>query len=161
MDCDNESSLSSSDNNGNNKISVFSRRVLLVDDTLINRKILDRMMKQLGFRETRCVGSGRAALQELYQQRYDLVITDLQMPGMNGMELSEAIHAKSQHDEFFQAPVVVGLTADTCLETVENCKSSGMSDVIHKPITVEELKEFFERRISVLIDQNQSEYLEP
>ena len=117
------------------------------------------MLKQIGFAKLATVGSGQAALKELYKHRYDLVITDLQMPGMNGMELSEAIH--SIDDEFFQTPVVVGLTADNRLDTVERCKSSGMSDVIHKPIKVEELREFFERRISFLIEQNQNGYLEP
>merc|ERR1712008_392544 len=96
-------------------------------------------------------------MEELYRERYDLVITDLQMPGMNGMELSEAIRARRQSDEFFHVPVIVGLTADTCSKVVEGCLASGMSDVIHKPITVEELRDFFERRISFLIDQNQSE----
>ena len=130
----------------------------MVDDTLINRKILNRMMKQLGFSKLKMVGSGQAALKELYNARYDLVITDLNMPGMNGMELSEAI--LNINDEYFQTPVVVGLTADTGEEVVEKCKSSGMQDVIHKPITVDELREFFEKRISILIDQNQNSHME-
>ena len=140
------------------RISIYERRVLMVDDTLINRKILNRMMKQLGFFKLKMVGSGQAALKELYNARYDLVITDLNMPGMNGMELSEAI--LNINDEYFQTPVVVGLTADTGEEVVEKCKSSGMQDVIHKPITVDELREFFEKRISILIDQNQNSHME-
>merc|ERR1711884_396529 len=119
------------------------------------------MLKQVGFTKFSTVASGPAALKELYNHRYDLVITDLQMPGMSGTELSEAIFRIK--DEFFHTPVVVGLTADTCSQTVEKCKASGMADVIHKPITVDELTEFFERRISVLIDENenQSKHLEP
>jgi len=161
----NSSTVSLDGNNGaeasvsSKTISVFERRVLVVDDILINRKILHRMLKQIGFTKLCTVGSGQAALTELYQHRYDLVITDLQMPQMNGMELSEAIHKID--DEFFQTPVVVGLTADTCPETVERCKCSGMSEVIHKPITVEELRDFFDRQISPLIDANQNTFLEP
>ena len=89
------------------RISIYERRILMVDDTLINRKILNRMMKQLGFSKLKMVGSGQAALKELYNARYDLVITDLNMPGMNGMELSEAI--LNINDEYFQR-----LYADCC-----------------------------------------------
>merc|ERR1712176_141280 len=122
---------------------------------------LGRMLKKIGLVNFSMVASGQAALKELYKERYDVVITDLQMPGMSGTELTEAIHGID--DEFFRTPVVVGLTADTSLETVERCKASGMKDVIHKPITVDELTEFFERRISVLIEENenQSKHLEP
>ena len=153
-----ESGESSDSTDDQERISIYERRVLMVDDTLINRKILNRMMKQLGFFKLKMVGSGQAALKELYNARYDLVITDLNMPGMNGMELSEAI--LNINDEYFQTPVVVGLTADTGEEVVEKCKSSGMQDVIHKPITVDELREFFEKRISILIDQNQNSHME-
>ena len=157
IECETDTSTLSS--NDSDRIDIYERRLLIVDDTLINRKILGRMLKKIGFTEFSTVASGQAALQELYNHRYDLVITDLQMPGMSGTELSEVIHGIT--DEFFQPPVVVGLTADTSLETAERCKASGMKDVIHKPITVEELTEFLERRISVLIDENQRGYLEP
>merc|ERR1712241_844335 len=82
---------------------------------------------------------------------------------MNGMELSEAIlNRKDNNDEsqsllFIKKPVVVGLTADTCLNVVEKCKNSGMLDVIHKPITVEELRDFFDKRITKYIECNERE----
>jgi len=159
IEIDNDCSTLSS--NDSISINIYERRILVVDDTLINRKILTRMLKQVGFTKFSTAASGQAALKELRKHRYDLVISDLQMPGMSGTELSETIFGIK--DDFFHTPVVVGLTADTSLETVEKCKASGMADVIHKPITVDELTEFFERRISVLIEENenQSKHLEP
>ena len=130
-------------------VSVYERRILVVDDTLINRKILARMLRQIGFDALTTVESGTAALAELRQRHYDLVLADLQMPGMSGLDLSAVLRDARNGDR--AGPVVVGLTADTSLDVVERCKLSGMSDVIHKPITVEELRDFFENRISVLL----------
>jgi len=142
------------------KITVYQRRIMVVDDTLINRKIMDRMLKKIGCQKIKIVGSGADALKELNKHRYDLVISDLQMPGMSGTELSEKIHAIPSKEEFFHLPVVIGLTADTTAETIQKCKDSGMSDVIHKPITVEDLRDFFDGRISFLVEQNCPGYLE-
>merc|ERR1712032_1661512 len=89
------------------------------------------------------------------------------------MELCRAIHttnntntvsdqekdATDDDDDFgFFVPVVVGLTADTCLDVMEKCISSGMVDVIHKPITVEGLKDFFDKRITTYISQNEQQH---
>lgn len=59
-----------------------SCRVLVVDDTLINLKVLDRMLKQVGVKFATCVDSGYKAMQMLENGDYNLVITDVQMPGM-------------------------------------------------------------------------------
>mmetsp|Transcript_1527 Transcript_1527/g.3858 ORF Transcript_1527/g.3858 Transcript_1527/m.3858 type:complete len:84 (+) Transcript_1527:446-697(+) len=83
------------------------------------------------------------------------------MLGRNGMELSEEIHSIPSKDEYFHLPVVIGLTAETTTKTIEDCMASGMSDVIHKPITVEELRTFFDRRVSQLVERNCPGYLEP
>lgn len=121
-------------------ISVFRRRILLVDDVLINRKVLDRMLKRIGALKVVTVGSGHDALAELSKHQYDLVITDLQMPHMSGNELSKAIAAANLP----KRPVVVGLTADTSMRIAEKCAESGMADVIYKPITVSEMRDYFE-----------------
>jgi len=126
------------------KASVFDCRVLLVDDTLINRKVFDRMLKKLGISYSFTVNSGEKALQELARNSYDLVITDLQMPGMSGTELSAAIRDSSNGTT---APIVVGLTADIRRDTLKRCVESGMADVLYKPITLTEMKEYFETTV--------------
>jgi len=124
---------------------VYSKRVLLVDDILINRKVLSRILVRVGFLNVTTVESGEAALEELStNKKYDLVISDLQMPGMSGTELSEAIAAKSSCDDSFSRPVVIGLTADTSLDVAERCRESKMSDVLYKPITIEEVGKYAE-----------------
>lgn len=138
-------------------------RVLVVDDTLINRKVLDRMLKKIGIVKVTTVESGKDALDELFSSgnTYDLVITDLQMPEMSGTELTEAIVQRQDEMEDLDPPedllttfsrrlVVVGLTADTTPGIAERCASSGMSDLLYKPITLVEIKDYFQTKVGRL-----------
>jgi CheY-like chemotaxis protein len=126
---------------------VFDLRVLLVDDTLINRKVLSRMLKKIGICNLVTVESGKHALEELSKNPFDLVVTDLQMPVMDGTELSAIIRDRYKDSA---TPIVVGLTADTSTNAVERCSKSGMSDVLHKPITSSEMKDYLETTVPSL-----------
>lgn len=133
-------------------ISLSECRVLLVDDILINRKVLLRMLKSIGVPHAVTAESGEKALRELAANQYDLVITDLQMPGMSGTELSIAINTEYGDSTSAQLsdnspPIVVGLTADTGIDVVERCAASGMADILYKPLTLVEMKEYFETTI--------------
>merc|ERR1711933_259593 len=80
--------------------------VLLVDDVLINRKVIGRMIKQVGVSDIVTTTSGEDALLELSENGpYDLVITDLQMPGMSGTDLCKAIISGKTNSA--RLPVVV------------------------------------------------------
>jgi len=140
--------------------SVYQRRILFVDDTLINRKVLSRILEKIGFSDVTTVDSGENAMIEIMSKKkrkskkkrnfyYDLVISDLQMPGMSGTELCEAIGKVSSTADF-PRPIVVGLTADTGLNVAKRCQASGMSDVLYKPITVKEMKQYAETKIPLL-----------
>merc|ERR1712194_757123 len=126
------------------KGSVFDYRVLVVDDILINRKVFDRMVKRVGVSYSVTVDSGKKALEELSRNHFDLVITDLQMPGMSGTELSAAIR---DSNNLLTVPIVVGLTADISDDAVTRCIESGMADMMYKPITVSEMKDYFETTV--------------
>lgn len=129
------------------EILTSQMRVLLVDDVLINRKVIGRMVKLVGVADIDTVDSGPAAIRELNENGpYDLVITDLQMPDMSGSELSTAIMKHNSCPDI-RKPVVVGLTADTSVKVAEQCKDSGMSTVLYKPISVIEMREFFETTV--------------
>ena len=125
----------------------LERQILLVDDTLINRKVISRILKRIGFANVTSVDSGESALIELAKARknpYDLVITDLQMPpGMSGTDLTEAIFKS----DAFPRPIVIGITADTGFDAAGKCRASGMSDLLYKPITVEETRVYMTTKV--------------
>lgn len=128
-------------------MSTSQMRVLLVDDVLINRKVIGRMVKLVGVSDIVTVDSGPNAIREIAENGpYDLVITDLQMPEMSGSELSRAIMS-DENSPHIRKPVVVGLTADTSVKVAESCKDAGMSTVLYKPISVVEMREFFETAV--------------
>ncbi len=130
------------------QLSTTQLRVLLVDDVLINRKVIGRMVKQVGVSDIVTADSGESALNELSENEYDLVITDLQMPGMSGTDLCRSI--LSGGTRFNRLPVVVGLTADTSTNVAKDCRASGMSQVLYKPISVVEMMEFFDTTVTRL-----------
>ena len=120
-------------------------RVLVVDDTLINLKVLDRMLKRVGVGKIQLAGSGEKALEILAEEDYDLVISDIQMPaGISGTEFSAAI----RDGDLAKKPVVVGLTAEVSQSLDRRCAASGMACVLHKPITTEQLQDFFNKMLT-------------
>lgn len=112
--------------------------VLLVDDTDYARESMAMVLKSLGY-EVETVASGPEALERLRQSRYGLVLLDMRMPGMDGMETFRRIREEG-HD----VPVVA-VTADALPETVEGCRRAGMDDVLTKPFRVAELRERLRR----------------
>jgi CheY-like chemotaxis protein len=115
-------------------------RVLVVDDSIINLKVLFRMLTRLGVEKVETVDSGRSALEALKKGDYNMVLTDIQMPGMSGTELSDAIRRSPHAEKLF----VVAITAEVNESVVVRCQNSGIAHVLNKPITCHELKEFFE-----------------
>mmetsp|Transcript_7135 Transcript_7135/g.10844 ORF Transcript_7135/g.10844 Transcript_7135/m.10844 type:complete len:435 (+) Transcript_7135:422-1726(+) len=124
--------------------SVFDGSILFVDDILINRKVIGRMLSKIGVSNVVTVESGKEALEELSRHPFDLVITDLQMPEMSGTELTVAINNR------ISPPIVVGLTADTSFGVAERCKASGMADVLYKPVILSEMSDYLRETFPLL-----------
>lgn len=113
------------------------RRVLLVDDVALNLKVLEAMLKKLDI-SAACAGSGEEALRLLRDTpRFDAVLTDLWMPGMNGFELARRIAESAD----WRSIPVVAVTADT---QVLAGKAGVFRDILLKPITRESLHKMFE-----------------
>jgi CheY-like chemotaxis protein len=126
-------------------------KVLVVDDILINLKVLERMLKRLDVKKVKTAISARKALEELSLDSYDLVLTDIQMPEMSGIELSDRIHDNRI------LPTVVGLTADVSESVRDACIESGMAMVLLKPLTFEQVDEFFKLTLPKLLHERQRE----
>jgi len=106
------------------------RRMLLVEDNEINRVVARLLLEEWGI-ELDEAEDGPAALLRFEQQTYDLVLMDIQLPGMNGMEVTAAIR---QHPDPTRAAVpIVALTANAFLSDTEQYLAAGMNDCVAKP----------------------------
>ncbi len=113
-------------------------KILVVDDLAINQKVALKMLQWLGY-EPDCAASGRAALDLIQRQTYDLVLMDIQMPGMDGYQTTEAMRQLPQVTP--ERPWIVAMTAHSNLDVQQRCQQIGLNDFLTKPITMASLTE--------------------
>ena len=112
-------------------------RVLVVDDAAPMRNSIRFSLQQIGFKDIDTANSGRDALAVMKVKPYDVVITDLNMPQMTGIELVEVM---KKDDAFSRIPVLV-LTAENEKSRVLTLIKAGVSGYILKPYSLESLQE--------------------
>ena len=121
-------------------------RVLIAEDNAINMKVALKVLKRLGQNNVVTCQDGQFALEELCKREgpsaFDLVLTDLHMPRMGGMDLLMAIKERWSEPEHARVPVVA-ITADAFEETQQRCLSAGFAQCLTKPFRVEELSKLF------------------
>jgi PAS domain S-box-containing protein len=110
-------------------------RILLAEDNAVNQKLALRLLERLGYRAD-VAANGLEAIDALRRQTYDLVLMDIQMPDMDGLEATQAIHREWPGE---RRPRIVAMTANVMKEDREACLAAGMDDYLGKPIRVEEL----------------------
>jgi len=118
-------------------------RILVAEDHSTNQLLMQRQLAELGLR-SRVVSSGEQALAALATEHFDLLITDLQMPGMNGFELARAIRA-GEAAEARPALPILALSAGVMSEDEVRCRDAGMNGHLRKPIGLDELMRQLER----------------
>ena len=111
-------------------------RVLLVEDNVMNQKITLRMLDKLGY-QADLAEDGREAIAACQDQHYDLILMDLQMPNMGGLEATVALRAETAT----QLTPIIALTANAQESDRERCLSAGMNDFLTKPAKLEKLEE--------------------
>ncbi|MEG0820096.1 MAG: chemotaxis response regulator CheY [Burkholderiaceae bacterium] len=112
-------------------------RFLIVDDFSTMRRIVRNLLKEIGFANADEAEDGAVALSMLRSSRFDFVVTDINMPNMNGFELLEAIRA----DPALKALPVLMVTAEAKKEDIIRAAQSGASGYIVKPFTKATLDE--------------------
>lgn len=111
-------------------------RILLTEDNLVNQRLATRLLEKRGHYVV-VAGNGREALETLEKQTFDLVLMDIQMPEMDGLEATAKIREKEQLTG--QHLPVVALTAHAMKGDQQLCMAAGMDDYLTKPIRPQEL----------------------
>ncbi|TCL68519.1 PAS domain S-box-containing protein [Hydrogenispora ethanolica] len=111
-------------------------RILVAEDYEANQIVMGEILKFKGYQYT-VVANGIEALKELERNRYDLVLMDVQMPGMSGLEATARLRLGEQGTG--RRLPVIGLTGYAMTEDEERCRAAGMDGYLAKPISVKEL----------------------
>ncbi|NNE70811.1 MAG: response regulator, partial [Rhodothermales bacterium] len=110
--------------------------VLLAEDNPINQKVALRLLEHLGC-SAQAVSNGKEALEACAEQHFDVILMDVRMPVMDGMQAAKTI--RDQLGE--NAPYIIALTADTTMESKDGCANCGMDAFIAKPVRMDELEQ--------------------
>jgi CheY-like chemotaxis protein len=110
-------------------------RILLAEDNVVNQKLALRLLSQMGYRAD-LASNGIEAIESLARQTYDVVLMDVQMPEMDGLEATRRIVQRWPAGE---RPRIVAMTANAMQGDREACLAAGMDDYVTKPIRVDEL----------------------
>ena len=116
-------------------------RILLAEDNATNQKLALRLLERMGYRAD-VAANGQETLVALQRQTYDMVLMDMQMPEMDGLEATRRIRADWPAG---QQPRIIAMTANAMLGDRELCLAAGMDDYVSKPVQVKELRGALER----------------
>jgi PAS domain S-box-containing protein len=120
----------------------FPLNVLLAEDNHVNQKVALRFLERMGYRAD-AVGNGLEVITALENHRYDLVLMDLQMPEMDGLEATRQIRRRLPMD---RQPKIIALTANAMQGDREICVAAGMDDYISKPVKINEIAAVIRRQ---------------
>ena len=116
-------------------------RVLLAEDNPVNALLIRELLRRRGH-TVHEVTTGTAAVAAMEEDRFDLVLTDIHMPGMDGIEATRAIRRNEQAGSRLRTPIVA-LTADALETGKRACQEAGMDGFLTKPVDPAELEEMF------------------
>ena len=119
---------------------IQGKHILLVDDSETNRKFMSMVLKHYGCSVEHAI-HGREAIHALEKEDFDLILMDIEMPVMNGIEATKAIRCGECFTRFssFKSIPIIGLTGNTDEESSRNMKNAGMNYHLGKPIFKDEL----------------------
>ncbi|MEO8472704.1 MAG: two-component regulator propeller domain-containing protein [Chryseolinea sp.] len=115
-------------------------KILIAEDNPINHKMIIRVLNKLGYQQIEIAHNGFEAVEKFNEQFYDVILMDVQMPEMDGMEATRMIRTKQYHQ-----PVIIAMTANAMQGDREQCLKAGMDDYVSKPVKLETLVSVLEK----------------
>jgi CheY-like chemotaxis protein len=125
------------------KTSLTDIHILLAEDEFINQRIITAYLEEMGARVTVCQ-HGKELLNKWQQEAADIILMDIRMPVMNGLEATERIRILETESSLLPIPIIA-LTAQATTEFEEKCRKAGMNDYLTKPVQ-------FEKLIDIILD---------
>lgn len=116
-------------------------KILVVDDFSTMRRIIRNLLRDLGFNNIEEADDGNSALPMLRSGKYNFLITDWNMPGMNGMELLKEVRA----DESLKSLPILMVTAEAKRDQIVSAAQAGVNGYVVKPFTAAVLKDKIEK----------------
>lgn len=113
----------------------YPHKILLVEDNKVNQKVTLKMLRKMGY-EADLAEDGQEAIDAALSNFYDLILMDIQMPGMDGLEATRILRKKLPSGT---GPAIVGLSAHALQESRDEALRTGMSDYLSKPVKMQEL----------------------
>ncbi len=120
-------------------------RILIADDNVINQKVAHLLLENMGYRAD-LAASGLEVLEALARQSYDVVLMDVQMPELDGLETTRRIHGELDREKW---PKIIAVTAGAMRGDREKCLAAGMDDYVSKPVQADELQAALKRTMGL------------
>ena len=134
-----------SSEDGNNRCSflksaIGAKKILLAEDNAVNQKVLAAYLKSWHC-HVEIVDNGKAALRALESNSFDLLLMDLEMPIMGGIEAAQQIGVNTEILELNRDIPIVALTGHEATDVEQSCLSVGMNSILNKPINSDKLQQ--------------------
>ncbi len=127
--------------------ATFSKKypleILVAEDNLINQKVILTILRKLGYRPS-LAENGARAVDEAREKQYDIILMDMQMPEMDGIQATRCIRQNLESQ-----PIIIALTANTTAADKEQCLLAGMNDFMSKPVSLEDVTNRLEKWSSI------------
>lgn len=125
------------------KKSIKEIKVLIVDDNLVNRQVLSFNMQRFGLKPDQAE-NGKVAFEKYCQNLYDLVLMDIMMPVMNGLEATKSIRNFENFNDY-NPSLIIAVSANFLKENTEEYLSYGLNFILNKPVKFKELDLILEK----------------
>lgn len=127
----------------------YPLKILVAEDNPVNQKLITKILSKLGY-QSQIVNNGKEVLEVVSSNQYDLILMDIQMPEMDGLEATRMIRMCLEAQ-----PVIIAMTANVLQGDRQECMQSGMDDYISKPVELNELVGMLEKWALLIKEKKQ------